>query len=464
MEVTMHTRASLGLALALCAISAVGCNNGPTFTDGGTGDGNSNNGGTGQVKVRGITPAHGPLVGGTSVVIDGQGFVDLDAGDAIVVIGDRVATQVGIVDDFTITAVVPAGTAPGAVDVIVANKNGYGQLGHGFSYNPMPAVTAVDPPAGDWHGGTAVTITGTGFQDLEAGVNTVTFGDLQASDVTVVSDTQITATTPPGAAFTKADVGVENANGAGSAAKLYTYQGKGLVIADGYQNPSDGLYLVDDQSGLVTRILKTQVDGEDLAFHALATDPDGIIWGVTHYASQPYLVKMDPYAQTVTKVGVVTDDGTGSGSGSGSGSAGQTFECNDLEFVGTTLYCTRACCGTEVYTLDTTDASATAVSTINLTRAGIASVNGVTYATSRDMTFGVVDLGTGTVSNPITSTVRLKKPTGYHGKLYVLDGYGAGELTGIGGNASLYQIDTTTGEATLISVLPVFTISLTKVE
>lgn len=57
---------------------------------------------------------------------------------------------------------------------------------------PAPAVSAVSPPSGSTTGGTAVTITGTGFQ---AGA-TVTFGGTPATSVTVVSSTRITAVTP----------------------------------------------------------------------------------------------------------------------------------------------------------------------------------------------------------------------------------------------------------------------------
>ncbi|HEX5718186.1 MAG TPA: M12 family metallo-peptidase [Thermoanaerobaculia bacterium] len=57
---------------------------------------------------------------------------------------------------------------------------------------PAPVVAAVGPKSGTTAGGTAVTITGTGFQ---AGA-TVTFGGTAASSVVVVNSTQITAVTP----------------------------------------------------------------------------------------------------------------------------------------------------------------------------------------------------------------------------------------------------------------------------
>ena len=58
--------------------------------------------------------------------------------------------------------------------------------------NPAPTVTSIAPTTGSQAGGTAVTITGTGFL---AGA-TVMFGATSATNVSVVSATSITATTP----------------------------------------------------------------------------------------------------------------------------------------------------------------------------------------------------------------------------------------------------------------------------
>ena len=61
---------------------------------------------------------------------------------------------------------------------------------------PSPTVSSVSPNSGSTAGGTAVTITGTNF----AAGATVTFGGTAATNVVVVSGTQITATTPAGSA------------------------------------------------------------------------------------------------------------------------------------------------------------------------------------------------------------------------------------------------------------------------
>ena len=73
---------------------------------------------------------------------------------------------------------------------------------------PVPMVTSVAPSSGPVAGGTTITITGTGFTNVEA----VNVGNGQAT-FTVNSATQIVATVPPGAAAGAADVTVLGPNG-----------------------------------------------------------------------------------------------------------------------------------------------------------------------------------------------------------------------------------------------------------
>jgi hypothetical protein len=72
-----------------------------------------------------------------------------------------------------------------------------------------PAVTSVSPSTGLAAGGTAVTISGTGF----TGATSVTFGGTAATAVVVVNANTITATSPAKAAGTY-DVRVTTPNGA----------------------------------------------------------------------------------------------------------------------------------------------------------------------------------------------------------------------------------------------------------
>ncbi len=62
---------------------------------------------------------------------------------------------------------------------------------------PPPTVTGVAPSSGPTSGGTAITVSGTGFV---AGQTTATIGGSALLNVTVVNATTLTATTPAGAA------------------------------------------------------------------------------------------------------------------------------------------------------------------------------------------------------------------------------------------------------------------------
>ena len=97
------------------------------------------------------------------------------------------------------------------------------------TFEPLTAtVTSVSPRAGPIAGGSTVTITGTHFVNNP----TVAFGGTAATDVTVVSPTKLTATTPAEAAGT-VDVTVNNGSGssATSSADHYTYDAVPTVTA-----------------------------------------------------------------------------------------------------------------------------------------------------------------------------------------------------------------------------------------
>ncbi len=85
--------------------------------------------------------------------------------------------------------------------------------------NPAPTVSSIAPTSGSQAGGTAVTITGTGFLSGA----TVKFGGTPATNVTVVSATSITATAPAHAAG-KVDVVVTNSDSqSATLAQSFTY-------------------------------------------------------------------------------------------------------------------------------------------------------------------------------------------------------------------------------------------------
>ena len=79
---------------------------------------------------------------------------------------------------------------------------------HLVNLYPIPVVTAVSPSSGSHNGGTSVTVSGSFF----TGATTVTFNGLSVP-FTVVNDTTITATAPPGATGTTVDIFVTTPGG-----------------------------------------------------------------------------------------------------------------------------------------------------------------------------------------------------------------------------------------------------------
>jgi hypothetical protein len=146
--------------------------------------------------VTGVSPASGPVAGGTSVTITGTGFT----GTTAVSFGGVAATNVVVNSATSITATSPA-HAVGAVNVRVTTAAGQSAVvtpADQFTYVAFPMVSGVSPVSGPPAGGTSVTITGSGF----TGATVVTFGGVSATNVVVNSDTSVTATSPAHAAAT----------------------------------------------------------------------------------------------------------------------------------------------------------------------------------------------------------------------------------------------------------------------
>jgi IPT/TIG domain/Right handed beta helix region len=176
-----------------------------------------------------VSPASGPTTGGTSVTITGTNF----GGARSVVFGGNGANFT-VVNATTITATTPAHGA-GAVEVDVTTGAGTGIGSAAFTYLVLPAVTGISPNKGPAAGGTIVTITGTGFSPATG----VSFGGAAAVSFTVNTDSQITATSPPGSPGV-VDVTVSTANGPSptSAADRFTYLPPPPVIIS--ISPSNG--------------------------------------------------------------------------------------------------------------------------------------------------------------------------------------------------------------------------------
>lgn len=417
------------------------------------------------ITLRAVTPARGGLPGGTTIVLDGDGFDP--AAPPTIVVGRALATEVGVIDAHTITATTPRGALAGAVDVVVAGGGAHARLDRGFTYNALPAITAIDPPRGDAAGGTRVTITGAGFVAEDAGAADVRFGDLRATGVTVVSDTELTATTPPGPPFAEVGVTVANRNGESSPISSFRYVARGLIVGSNRYGAPMGLFFVDPTSGLTTRIRPITAADPALynaGVHALANDGH-LIWGTTHtFQGTPQLFSFDPMTLELKVVDTVTDSSTQA-----------QIDCRDLEWIAGALVCVQY---GSIYTVDLVTAHATLRSTTNVYRISLAALGDTTYAITgpccAQATFSTVDLDTGVLGAPIPITangmpltVGAGKATAMDGALYLIGsawfGPEGGDVPAGTTGRGVYRVDVTTGDATLVGRVPFQTTALTAI-
>lgn len=163
-----------------------------------------------------VSPAAGPLGGGTQVTISGQNF----ANGAVARFGGVDAPTV-FLSPTQVRATTPATTTAGFVNVRVTNPDGQsGALPGSFEYQavPAPALFSISPVFGPLAGGTDVTISG---QNFVAGAR-ARFGGLDAQ-TTFLGSTQVRAVTPAAMAAGRVTVRVVNPDG------------QAAVLTDGFE-------------------------------------------------------------------------------------------------------------------------------------------------------------------------------------------------------------------------------------
>ncbi len=164
-----------------------------------------------------IVPSGGPAAGGTGVAVIGTGFPDGGFG---VWLGDAGPVAAAPSTPNEAALVTPPG-AVGTVDVAADGGTFAATALAGFTYLPERTVVQVQPASGPSAGGTAITVNGAGFLPGD----TLRVGPLPATQVAVVSATELTAVTPAGSAG-PADVTLLAADG-GAPATLpggFTYE------------------------------------------------------------------------------------------------------------------------------------------------------------------------------------------------------------------------------------------------
>jgi hypothetical protein len=139
-------------------------------------------------SIRAIAPEHGPLAGGTTVIISGKNL----GGVTSVLFGSTPSPLVTPVTQGEILAQSPAGI--GTVDITVTSALGTSATGSAdqFTYVTTPTIQKIAPRGGSTLGGNRVTIVGAGF----TGATSVSFGSLAAASFAVQSDQEIIAITP----------------------------------------------------------------------------------------------------------------------------------------------------------------------------------------------------------------------------------------------------------------------------
>jgi hypothetical protein len=132
-----------------------------------------------------LSPASGPLVGGTLLTITGTGYI---AGATAVTVGGT-GVAIATISGTSITAMSPVRSTTGAVSVIVSTPGGT-STDATYTYEPVPTVESLQGPLSG-----TVTITGTGFI---LGSTTVKFGTGAAVTANVTNNTSATVDVPVG--------------------------------------------------------------------------------------------------------------------------------------------------------------------------------------------------------------------------------------------------------------------------
>jgi hypothetical protein len=198
-------------------------------------------------SVSGLSPTAGVPGGGTTVTINGSNF-STAPGTTGVSFGGSVATSVSCASTSLCYAASPSGTGTVDVRVTVGTQMSPTNPSDTYTYDPAPQVAAVHPRVGSTTGGTAVTLSGSGF----SGATAVAFGGTLAATFTVDSDGSLTVTAPAGTSGATVDVRVTTAVGTSSIGAVdgYTFLPVGDVNADLVVNSVDALCILRQVASL----------------------------------------------------------------------------------------------------------------------------------------------------------------------------------------------------------------------
>jgi microcystin-dependent protein len=152
-------------------------------------------------SITALSPSSGPSTGGTAVTVTGWGLT----GTTEVKFGDRAATNLSVVNDTQLTLRSPSGS--GSVGITAITPNGSSVPAANVQFDYAPQLFRLAPTVGAATGGTKVKLSGHNFTDGAV----VSFGNVVASQVTVVSSDQLEVVAPAGTGVVP--VTVTTANG-----------------------------------------------------------------------------------------------------------------------------------------------------------------------------------------------------------------------------------------------------------
>lgn len=217
-----------------------------------------------QPEVSSITPASGPMTGGTKLIISGKYFMN----GVKVKVGENYSPSVTYNSSIYLFALTPPADQPGTVDVTIENPDGTSVTVPGaFTYEvpPKMELLGITPTEGYTTGNELVTLTGKLFEKTSQ----VYFGDTLASGFVYYSQDKIAVKTPAWAQEDTVDVKVVNADGTVSVLK----QAFKYVNPPGPKPPT--VTSVSPSNGPLAGGTTVYIDGSDFVSGAK------VIWGGT---------------------------------------------------------------------------------------------------------------------------------------------------------------------------------------
>ena len=237
------------------------------------------------IKLDKATPNAGSLLGGTHIIIEGQGF---RAAPNHVIIGGTEAPLASVLDDGTLEVVTPPGLMAGDAKITVFNPNGNTTAMGLFSYSTQPEISAVTPSDVAFDAGTTVTLTGSGFKDNAAGFNRVTVDGVEALDVVAASDTQLTFTAPLGKIFSHPTIKVNNERGEALKAAAYRVVPSTNPVLLMFTTGNTGTYAVtyDPMTQKTATVDNLNAPQTTQGYRVVMKDSAGKLWAITRSLQQ----------------------------------------------------------------------------------------------------------------------------------------------------------------------------------